>query len=52
MQKLMEINAHLISGVMVGIEIVPGDGEWQNCFVIDLFIVRIMFHWGDGNVDS
>ena len=48
----MEITTHLITGMMVGIELVPGDGEWQNCFVLDLFIVRIMLHWGENNVDS
>ena len=48
----MEITTHLITGMMVGIELVPGDSDWQHCFVIDLFIVRIMFHWGESNVDS
>ena len=48
----MEITAHLITGMMVGIEIVPGDEDWQNCLVLDLFIVRIMFHWGESDVDS
>jgi hypothetical protein len=48
----MEVTTHLITGMMVGIESVPGDEDWQNCLVIDLFIVRIMFHWGEENVDS
>ena len=48
----MEISAHLISGVMVGVEVVSGDDDWKHCFVVDLFIVRIMFHWGEDDVDS
>lgn len=46
----MGITAHLISGMMVGVEIVPGDEDWQHCLVVDLFIVRIMFHWGENDV--
>ena len=42
----MEITAHLITGMMVGVEFVSGEEEWQHCVVFDLFIVRIMFHWG------
>ena len=52
MEKIMEINAHLITGMMLGIEFVPGDGDWQHCLVFDLFIVRIMFHWGADDVGS
>ena len=52
MEKIMEINAHLITGMMVGVEFVPGDGDWQHCLVVDLLIVRLMFHWGEDDVDS
>lgn len=48
----MEVTAHLINGIMVGVELVPGDEDWQHCLVIDLFIVRIMFHWGEYDVGS
>ena len=48
----MEITASLINGMMVGVEIVPGDGDFQHCFVVDLFIVRLMFHWGENDVDG
>ena len=52
MKKIMEVNAHLITGMMVGVELVPGDEDWQHCLVFDLFIVRIMCHWGADDVDS
>ena len=42
----MEITTNLITGMMVGVEYVEGDPDWKHCFVIDFFIVRIMFHWG------
>ena len=48
----MEITAHLITGTMVGVEYVPADVDWQHCLVLDLFIVRVMFHWGSDDVDS
>lgn len=48
----MEINAHLITGMMLGVELVPGDEDWKHCLVVDLFIVRLMFHWGEDDVDS
>lgn len=51
-QRIMEISTHLITGMMVGIEVVPGDENWKHCAVVDLFIVRIMFHWGEDDVDS
>lgn len=42
----MAISLSLINGMMLGVEIVNGDEDFQNCFVVDLLIVRIMFHWG------
>jgi hypothetical protein len=48
----MEVSTHLITGMMVGFEVVPGDENWKHCAVVDLFIVRIMFHWGEDDVDS
>ena len=51
-KKIMEVTTHLITGMMVGFEVVPGDENWKHCLVIDLFIVRIMFHWGEDGVDS
>jgi hypothetical protein len=48
----MEVTTHLITGMMVGFEVVPGDEDWQHCVVVDLFILRILFHWGKDDVDS
>ena len=42
----MEISTNLITGMMVGVEYVQGDPDWKHCVVFDLFIVRVMFHWG------
>jgi hypothetical protein len=27
----MEVSTHLITGMMVGFEVVPGDEDWQHC---------------------
>ena len=52
MKKIMEMTANLITGVMVGVELVPGDEDWKHCLVFDLLIVRVMFHWGADDVGS
>jgi hypothetical protein len=43
----VSITTSLINGMMLGVEIVNGDGDFQHCFVVDLLIVRLMFHWGE-----
>jgi hypothetical protein len=42
----MEISFYLISGLMFGLEYVPYEEDgFSNGFVVDLFVVRIMFLW-------
>jgi len=43
----MIVDFYLISGIMLGAEFVHLDGEdgLEKGFVVDLFVVRIMFLW-------
>ena len=48
------ITFHLISGMSVGVEYVPGSEEYLPSFLIDLLIIRIIFSMGGDpeDVDS
>ena len=40
----MQVEANLISGMMLGVEYVE-DEFLGNCLVLDVFIIRIVFFW-------
>ncbi len=48
----MQVTTYLIPGVMVGFEVVSGDDDWKHCIVVDLLILRVMFHWGKEHLDE
>ena len=44
--SVFSVGIHFISGMMVGIEFVSASqNDGVACFVLDLFIVRLMFQW-------